>query len=89
MLRSSSGAKIKNQKAKLVGNQTKETILMMIKLLALKNAYLADENGATAIEYALIAAGVGLAIIGGVFAFGTELQVLFARLTLALDGNAN
>lgn len=53
---------------------------MLIKLLALKNAYLADENGATAIEYALIAAGVGLAIIAGVFTFGDRLEALFDHL---------
>lgn len=61
---------------------------MLIKLLALKNAYMADEKGATAIEYALIAAGVGLAIIIGVFAFGERLELLFLELSEALDGEA-
>jgi pilus assembly protein Flp/PilA len=61
---------------------------MLIKLLALKNAYMTDENGATAIEYALIAAGVGLAIIAGVFAFGRDLETLFTDLAGALDGDA-
>lgn len=61
---------------------------MLIKLLALKNAYLSNESGATAIEYALIAAGVGLAIIAGVFAFGDALQGLFDTLAGALDGEA-
>ncbi len=61
---------------------------MLVKLLALKNAYLADEKGATAIEYALIAAGVGLAIIAGVFAFGQDLEDLFLELAGALDGEA-
>ncbi|MFA5593606.1 MAG: Flp family type IVb pilin [Micavibrio sp.] len=54
---------------------------MIIKLLALKNAYLKNESGATAIEYALIAAGIGLAIIAGVFTFGTELEGLFNNLS--------
>lgn len=54
---------------------------MIHKLLALKNAYMADEKGATAIEYALIAAGIGLAIIAGVFAFGDELENLFETLS--------
>lgn len=62
---------------------------MLIKLLALKNAYMTDENGATAIEYALIAAGVGLAIIAGVFAFGRDLETLFLDLAGALDGDAS
>lgn len=61
---------------------------MIIKLLALKNAYLKDENGATAIEYALLAAGISLAIVAGVFAFGDELEGLFSGLAGALDGEA-
>lgn len=54
---------------------------MLIKLLALKNAYLKDENGATAIEYALLAAGIALVIVGGVFAFGHELDDMFRGLS--------
>ena len=61
---------------------------MLIKLLALKNAYMADEKGATAIEYALLAAGIGLAIVVGVFAFGDRLAQLFSDLAGALDGTA-
>ena len=60
---------------------------MLIKLLALKNAYLKDESGATAIEYALIAAGISLAIVASVFAFGDELENLFNGLTGHLDGS--
>ena len=59
---------------------------MMNKLIALKNAYLKDESGATAIEYALLAAGIGLAIVAGVFAFGADLAALFSNLAGALDG---
>lgn len=60
---------------------------MMTKLLALKNAYMKDENGATAIEYALIAAGISLAIVAAVFAFGDELETLFNGLAGNLDGD--
>jgi pilus assembly protein Flp/PilA len=35
---------------------------------------LADERGTTAIEYALIAAGVGVAIAATVFSFGSDLK---------------
>lgn len=59
---------------------------MLIKLLAFKNAYLKNEDGATAIEYALIAAGISLAIVASVFAFGDELETLFGTLTGKLDG---
>lgn len=59
----------------------------MTKLIALKNAYLSNEDGATAIEYALIAAGISLAIVAGVFTFGDELQTLFEGLAGNLSGD--
>ena len=60
----------------------------MLKLLALKNAYLRNEDGATAIEYGLIAAGISLAILAAVFAFGDDLSALFGDLSDSLDGPA-
>ena len=56
----------------------------MLKLLA----YLQKEDGATAIEYGLIAAGISLVIVASVFAFGDDLGSLFDNLTGALDGDA-
>jgi pilus assembly protein Flp/PilA len=40
-----------------------------------------DESGATAVEYALIAAGIALAIIVGVGLIGDELAVLFNSIS--------
>lgn len=45
----------------------------MTKLIALLQSYKAQEDGATAIEYALIAAGIALAIAAAVYAFGEVL----------------
>lgn len=58
---------------------------MLIKLLALKEAYLKDEDGATAIEYGLIAAGIALAIVAAVFTFGDNLTELFEGLSTDLN----
>jgi pilus assembly protein Flp/PilA len=58
---------------------------MIIKLLAMKDAYLAREDGATAIEYGLIAAGIALAISAAVVAFGDELTLLFENMTTTLQ----
>lgn len=60
----------------------------MKKLWALKEAYLHNEDGATAIEYGLIAAGISLAIVAAVFAFGDELQTTFQNMDTAMT-NAN
>jgi pilus assembly protein Flp/PilA len=39
-----------------------------------------DENGATAIEYGLIAAGIAVVIVVAVFAIGTNLNTTFERV---------
>lgn len=57
---------------------------MLTKLLAMKNAYMKDENGATAIEYALMAAGISLVIIGVVFTFGDQLNAMWVELSTEL-----
>lgn len=46
---------------------------MFTKILAWKEAYLKDEDGATAIEYGLIAAGIAVAIAAVVGLLGDEL----------------
>jgi pilus assembly protein Flp/PilA len=46
--------------------------------------FLADESGATAIEYGLIAAGIALAIIAVVNGLGTKLNTKFSSINTAL-----
>lgn len=60
----------------------------MLKLLALKEAYINDIRGATAIEYGLIAAGISLAIVAVVFTFGDQLETTFTTMTTSMT-NAN
>ncbi len=57
----------------------------MLKLLAL--SYMRREDGATAIEYGLIAAGIALAILAAVQLFGTELSTLFSDAAAELSTN--
>ena len=47
-------------------------------------AFLRDEQGATAIEYGLIAAGISIAIITAVSALGTALNTTFTSVSTAL-----
>jgi pilus assembly protein Flp/PilA len=46
--------------------------------------FLADESGATAIEYGLIAAGISLAIIGVVNGLGASLKTKFTSISSSL-----
>ena len=46
--------------------------------------FLADESGATAIEYGLIAAGISLAIIAVVNGLGTKLNTKFTSINNSL-----
>jgi pilus assembly protein Flp/PilA len=43
-----------------------------------------DENGAAAIEYGLLAAGIAVAIIAVVAALGTELNTTFTSVSSGL-----
>jgi pilus assembly protein Flp/PilA len=47
--------------------------------------FLRDENGATAIEYGLIAAGISVAIITVVTTLGTKLNTTFTSVSTALN----
>jgi pilus assembly protein Flp/PilA len=46
--------------------------------------FLADETGATAIEYGLIAAGISLAIISVINGLGTRLNARFTSINTSL-----
>lgn len=46
--------------------------------------FLQDDNGATAIEYGLIAAGISVAIILAVQTLGTNLNTTFSSVSGAL-----
>ena len=46
--------------------------------------FLADEGGATAIEYGLIAAGISVAIIAVVNGMGTKLKTTFSSISSQL-----
>ena len=53
-------------------------------MLALIKRLIADQSGATAIEYGLIAAGISVAIIATVTALGTNLNTTFTSVSNAL-----
>ncbi len=46
--------------------------------------FLADEGGATAIEYGLIAAGISIAIILAVNGLGSNLNTMFGNINSSL-----
>jgi pilus assembly protein Flp/PilA len=48
-------------------------------------AFLKNENGATAIEYGLIAAGISIAIIAVVAGIGTTLNTKFDDVSTGLS----
>lgn len=62
---------------------------MLNKLIAKIHGYVASEDGATAIEYGLIAGGISLAIVAAVFAFGDDLEAVFTTIGGAMDSAAS
>ena len=53
-------------------------------MLAILSSVMRDENGATAIEYGLIAALISVVIISVVTAVGTSLAATFSSVAAAL-----
>ena len=47
--------------------------------------FLADESGATAVEYALIASGIALALVASLNALSTAISDTFGAAKTALD----
>jgi len=60
----------------------------MKKLIAIGHAFILSDDGATAIEYGLIAAGIALAIVAAVFAFGSDLNAVFGTLGTTMNSVA-
>ena len=52
--------------------------------MSLVISFVKDENGATAIEYGLIAAGISVAIIAVVNNLGTKLHTTFSSISTQL-----
>ena len=55
-------------------------------MLSKIRSFVADESGATAIEYGLIAALVSVAAIGALTAMGGSLNTMFTAVSTALTG---
>jgi pilus assembly protein Flp/PilA len=53
--------------------------------MSLLTRFLRNEDGATAIEYGLIAAGISVAIIATVAGLGTKLNSTFTSVSNALN----
>lgn len=58
----------------------------MSKIASAVKAFVADENGVTAIEYGLIAALVGVAIVVAVKALGGEISTTFDTIKTKMSG---
>jgi pilus assembly protein Flp/PilA len=61
----------------------------MSNLVKKINAFWQEEDGVTAIEYGLIAALIGVAIIATVTIVGTSLQTKFSAVSGALNAAPN
>jgi pilus assembly protein Flp/PilA len=59
---------------------------VMSRFTAAVKAFIADENGVTAIEYGLIAALIGVVIAGTAKTLGTNLNTLFTDVSNKITG---
>jgi pilus assembly protein Flp/PilA len=66
----------------LHGGRTQKERSQVVRNLI--RSFLGNEQGATAIEYGLIAAGIAVAIIATVFGLGTSLNSTFSTVSASL-----
>jgi pilus assembly protein Flp/PilA len=59
-------------------NQMRFAIIMQLRRFA------DDESGATAIEYALVASGIGVAAAGAIASLGTNVKGLYTKVLTAM-----
>lgn len=59
---------------------------MLYKFVAKAEAWINSKDGATAIEYGLIAAGIAVAISAVVFTFGEDLATMFSDMAAKISG---
>ena len=57
---------------------------LSLKLYCKAKAFMADEEGATAIEYAVIAGLIGVVIIAGARILGTDISNMFTDIGTSL-----
>jgi pilus assembly protein Flp/PilA len=55
-------------------------------MIDLIKAFIRDEKGASAVEYALLVAGIAVAIMGAVFALGGSIQGQFTNVGTKIGG---
>ena len=54
------------------------------RMVKMVRRFLADETGATAIEYSIISSGIALAIIAAVYGIGPKLNTKFTSISTQL-----
>jgi pilus assembly protein Flp/PilA len=56
----------------------------MKDLLAKAHAFIRDEDGASAVEYGLLIAGIAVAVMGAIYTIGTNLNTKFNSVATQL-----
>ena len=60
----------------------------MSKIISTVRAFVADEDGVTALEYGMLAAAIAAVIAGTVMAIGPKIKTAFTQVLVALGGTA-
>jgi pilus assembly protein Flp/PilA len=58
----------------------------MKDLITKATAFIRDEDGASAVEYGLLIAGIAVAVMAGIYAIGTALSGKFDSVKTKLGG---
>jgi Flp pilus assembly pilin Flp len=66
------------------GKDIPKNVMLRTTIARMRQFLVSDERGATAIEYAMVAAGIGGAVAATVFSFGSQLKTNFYDKIAAL-----
>jgi pilus assembly protein Flp/PilA len=69
---------------KIESRNTFAANLSTARIFAAVSRFMRDDGGATAIEYAMIASGVGVAVAGTVVSVGSGVKGLFTNVATAM-----
>ena len=56
----------------------------IVRVVTIASRFMRDERGATAIEYAIIASGIAVAIVASVTSLGSSVKGMFTSVSMAL-----
>jgi pilus assembly protein Flp/PilA len=70
----------RNPRAKMLPNPSQEGVMEMKDLFTKMKTFIADEEGASAVEYGLLVAGIAVVVMTAIYTIGTNLNTKYTSV---------